>query len=275
MGKIIQGEDLDINTGDRTIVHCEGNNNNSIDIAFYSILLGNLSSKIDLKTKGSCNLLLELATHIFNNDLKEFCLLDRDYRNEEEIFKKQSNNQAIKFLSFHEVENCLFYPQYLLQLDYIKPKLDENKIEEIIQNIILDKKIHFLADFLQFRINEHLDRFPRINQLKVTELPDNDKELLEILKNKLQINYDEVKKRIIEIENEKYITWLQEFENIFNNKSINKNLLCGKIIFDELCKFKRIFIKPPSKEDIAIDIAKKMHTNNFYPANLKEVFSIE
>ncbi|MFM2344118.1 MAG: hypothetical protein RLZZ210_728 [Pseudomonadota bacterium] len=271
MVKIIQGDDSAVSTGNRVVIHCEGNNQ-SIDLAFYSTLLGNLNSKFDLQAKGSCNLLFELAVYINNknSDIKEFCLIDKDYRSNDEINTKQKNNKSIKFLSVHEVENCLFYPKYLLQLDYIKPKLTENKIEGIIQKILIENKVQFLADFLQSRINSHLDKFPRIDKLNKSELPQDDKEVLHLLENKLNDNYQKVKKRISEMKNKRYTDWINEFETISNDKYS----LCGKIIFDELLQAKRLFIKPPSKTDIAKHISEKMRADNFMPANLGEIFKV-
>ena len=106
MTKIIQGDDLDIAIGDRIVIHCEGNNEGS-DLAFYSTLLGNLNSKIDLKTKGSCNLLFELADYNHKNNLKEFCLIDKDYRSNDEIKLKEKNNSTIKFFRvFYKESLC-------------------------------------------------------------------------------------------------------------------------------------------------------------------------
>ena len=161
---IIRGYNGNISSFGRKKIYCEGSLN-GIDEIFYKTILGANANKFEFKAIGSSNTLLCFAeTNLIDNG---FCLIDRDFRTMEEI-KKLEEKYPIKFLKVHEVENFLLNIKYLSKLAYFRKGISiEDKINEIITN----KRVRFLADFLQFKINNHLDKFPRIPKLENTELP--------------------------------------------------------------------------------------------------------
>jgi len=255
--KVNRGYNLNTTTGNRTIIYCEGKSN-GVDIIFYKTILGINTNKYEFKALGSSNILLSYAkTELID---KGFCLIDRDFRNIEEV-NKLENKYAIRFLKVHEIENILLNIDYLNKLGYIKNNVN---IETEIENIIKEKRVRFLADFLQFKINNHIGRFPRISKLKNNELPKENK-LVEALFSKLDNNYDEVKKKLEEIKN----TYIDIWINDFNNLTID--LLPGKEIFKELKN--KIFNNPPKDSDIVKDIALLMNKDNFTPEELVSILN--
>jgi len=198
--RVNQGRRENTTAGNRQIIHCEGEANSS-DIIFYRTILGVNVTQFDLQPLGSSNTLLCYAeTELIQEG---FCLIDRDFRTEEEV-QRLENRYKIKFLLVHEVENLLLNSTYLKQLDYYRSGIH---IDNEISKIIDSKRVRFLADFLQFKINSHLDKFPRISKLRNSELP-NEENLKMVLLEKLNINYLEVQNKIDEIENQ-YIDRIQ------------------------------------------------------------------
>jgi len=253
-----QGKRANTTAGNRQIIHCEGGENSS-DVIFYRTILGVNITQFDLQPLGSSNTLLCYAE---TELIKEgFCLIDRDFRTNEEV-QKLENKYKIKFLPTHEIENLLLNPKYLAQLEYYRSDVD---IENEISKIVDSKRVRFLADFLQFKINTHLDKFPRISKLRNNELP-NESELKRVLLEKLDTNYIEVQSKISEIENRYMDEWLIEFDNLTINE------LGGKEIFKELKN--RIFNNPPRESDIIKDIALLMETDAFMPPELETIFSL-
>jgi len=256
--KLQRGKQGTTTNANRTIIYCEGSEN-SPDILFYKNILKGQERNFKFKPLGSSNTLLCYAeTKLIEEG---FCLIDRDFRSNKEILKLEQKYK-IKFLPTHEIENLLLNPLYLEQLDYYRDGVD---IESEIENIINSKRVRFLADFLQFKINSHLDKFPRISKLRNSELP-NEENLKTVLLEKLNLNYLEVQNKIDEIENQYIDEWLIEF----NSLSIDK--LPGKEIFKELKN--RIFNNPPRESDIIKDIALLMETDSFIPPELETIFQL-
>jgi len=256
--RVHRGYKTDTTAGDRKIIFCEGGNE-SVDIVFYKTILGRNANKFEFKALGSSNTLLCFAeTKLIENG---FCLIDRDFRTDNEVLRLE-NKYSIRFLKVHEIENFLLNTDYLQKLDYLRNGVD---IQQQIDNAIQIKRTRFLADFLQFKINNHLDKFPRISKLKNSELSV-EEEIINILFAKLDTNYDEVQVKIREIK-EKYIeNWKNNFEEL------KINCLPAKEIFKELKN--KIFINPPKESDIAKDIAKLMLDDNFLPEDIKDIFNI-
>ena len=257
--RVNQGKRANTTAGNRQIIHCEGGENSS-DVIFYRTILGANITQFDLQPLGSSNTLLCYAE---TELIKEgFCLIDRDFRTNEEI-QKLENKYKIKFLPTHEIENLLLNPKYLKQLEYYRNGVD---IEAEIENIISSKRVRFLADFLQFKINTHLDKFPRISKLSNSELPI-ESELKSVLLERLDTNYVEVQNKIAEIENQYIDEWLIQF----NSLTINE--LGGKEIFKELKN--KIFNNPPKESDIIKDIALLMEADGFIPPELQSIFIVD
>lgn len=256
--RVNRGYKTDTTAGDRKIIFCEGGNE-SVDVVFYKTILGINANQFEFKPIGSSNTLLSFAeTKLIDNG---FCLIDRDFRTDTEVLKLE-NNYNIIFLKVHEIENFFLNTDYLQKLDYLRNGVD---IQQQINHVIQIKRIRFLADFLQFKINNHLDKFPRISKLKNSELPD-EEEIINTLFSKLDTNYDEVQVKIREIKE----TYIEGWKNDFEKLDIN--LLPAKEIFKELKN--KIFINPPKESDIAKDIAKLMLEDNFLPENIKDIFQI-
>jgi len=242
--------------GDRLTIYCEGLEESS-DIIFYRTILGANITQFNLQPLGSSNTLLCYAeTKLIQEG---FCVIDRDFRTDEEVLKLEKKYK-IKFLPTHEIENLFLHSKYLQQLEYYRKGID---IENEIDKIIKAKRVRFLADFLQFKINTYLDKFPRISKLKNSELP-NESELKVMLLEKLNINYLQVQTKIDEIENQYIDEWLSEFDNLTLNE------LPGKEIFKELKN--RIFNNPPRESDIVKDIALLMEADGFMPPELQNIF---
>jgi len=241
----------------RVKIFCEGTVN-SIDVIFYKTILGANANKFEFKPIGSSNTLLCFAeTNLIDNG---FCLIDRDFRTIEESIKLEEKYN-IKFLKVHEVESFLLDIKYLTQLEYIRDGVD---IKEEIEKIIKNKRVRFLADFLQFKINNHLDKFPRISKLSNSELPIEDN-LIDLLFSKLDYNYNEVQIKIKEIKEIYIDKWKEEFN------SLTIEHLPSKEIFKELKN--KIFNNPPKDSDIAKDIALLMLNDNFIPNDLKRILT--
>lgn len=256
--RVNRGYKTDTTAGDRKIIFCEGGSE-SVDVIFYKTILGINANKFEFKPIGSSNTLLSFAeTKLIDNG---FCLIDRDFRTDQEVSKLE-NKYSIRFLKVHEIENFFLNIHYLQKLDYLINGVD---IQQQINNAIKRKRTRFIADFLQFKINNHLDKFPRISKLKNSELPD-EEEIINTLFAKLDTNYDEVQVKIREIK-QKYI---EDWKNDFEELTIN--FLPAKEIFKELKN--KIFINPPKESDIAKDIAKLMLDDNFLPEDIKDLFKI-
>jgi hypothetical protein len=254
--RVNRGYKTDTTAGDRKIIFCEGGSE-GVDVIFYKTILGINANKFEFKPIGSSNNLLSFAeTKLIDNG---FCLIDRDFRTDEEVSKLE-NKYSIKFLKVHEIENFFLNIDYLQKLDYLINGVD---IQQQINNAINRKRTRFLADFLQFKINNHLDKFPRISKLKNNELPV-EEEIINTLLSKLDTNYHEVQVKIREIKDSYIENWKNDFENL------SINCLPAKEIFKELKN--KIFINPPKESDIAKDIAIKMLEDNFLPQNLKDIF---
>jgi len=253
-----QGRKANTTAGNRQTIHCEGGANSS-DVIFYRTILGANITQFDLQPLGSSNTLLCYAE---TELIKEgFCLIDRDFRTNEEV-QKLEKKYKIKFLPTHEIENLLLNPKYLIQLEYYK---DGVNIENEISKIIDTKRVRFLADFLQFKINTHLDKFPRISKLRNSELP-NESQLKSMLLERLDSNYIEVQNKITEIKNRYIDEWLIKFDNLTINE------LGGKEIFKELKN--KIFNNPPKESDIIKDIALLMEADGFMPPELETIFNL-
>jgi len=256
--RVNQGRRANTTAGNRQVIHCEGGVNSS-DVIFYRTILGANITQFDLQPLGSSNTLLCYAE---TNLIKEgFCLIDRDFRTDIEVIKLEQKYK-IKFLPTHEIENLLLNSKYLKQLEYYRSGVN---INNEISKIIDSKRVRFLADFLQFKINTHLDKFPRISKLRNSELS-TEEELKPLLLEKLNINYYEVQTKINEIENHYIDVWL----STFNNLSISE--LPGKEIFKELKN--KIFNNPPRESDIIKDIALLMESDGFMPSELKSIFQV-
>lgn len=256
--QVNKGKSTYTTSGGRQIIHCEGGIDSS-DVIFYRTILGANITKFDLQPLGSSNTLLCYAeTHLLTNG---FCLIDRDFRTDEEI-QKLEEKYPITFLPIHEIENLLLNPTYLKKLSYIKENID---IEEKIQEIITSKRVRFLADFLQFKINIHLDKFPRIKKLKNNELP-NEEDLKSTLLLKLATNYHTVEMKIEEIKNQYIDEWIIEFDGL------TIAYLPGKEIFKALKN--KIFNNQPKESDIIKDIALLMEADGFIPPELETIFNL-
>lgn len=256
--QVNKGKSSSTTSGNRTVVHCEGDSNSS-DNLFYRRVLGESLLKFDFQPLGSSNTLLSYAETELIED--GFCLIDRDFRTGNEV-EKLEDKYKIKFLLVHELENLFLNSVYLERLSYLRRGV---VVENEIEKIIIAKKVRFLADFLQFRINTHLDKFPRISKLSNTELPKED-ELIEVLLSKLNHNYDEVKDKINEIKNQHIEAWKIEFE------SLDRKFLPGKEIFKELKN--KIFNNPPTESAIVKDIALLMEADGFIPPELQSAFDL-
>lgn len=254
--KVSRGYKTDTTAGDRKIVFCEGGEQ-SLDVIFYKTLLGVNANKFEFKPIGSSNTLLCFAeTRLIENG---FCLIDRDFRTDDEIVKIESK-YSIKFLHVHEIENFFLNQTYLEKLPYFRKKAN---ISTEINKIILAKRVRFLADFLQFKINTHLDKFPRISKLENTELP-SESDLIDVLLSQLDHNYTEVNTKIDEIKTTYLQIWKEEYD------SLPLELLPGKEIFKELKN--KIFNNPPSESDIAKNLAIEMEKDSFVPTVLHSIF---
>lgn len=255
--QVNRGYKTDITAGDRKSIFCEGSNN-SLDIIFYKTILGANANKFEFKPIGSSNTLLCFAeANLIENG---FCLIDKDFRTVEES-RKLEDKYNIKFLKVHEVEHFLLNQKYLTQLEYIRSGVNiEEKISEIIEN----KRVRFLADFLQFKINNHLDKFPRISKLLNSDLPTEDN-LIDLLFSKLDQNYNEVEIKITEIKEVYIDNWKKEFD------SLTIENLPSKEIFKELKN--KIFNNPPKESDIAKDIALLMLKDDYIPEDLRAILT--
>ena len=254
--KVNRGNNINTTSGNRKVIFCEGEAE-SIDIIFYKSILGINANKFEFKALGSSNILLSYAeTKLISNG---FCLVDRDFRTDEESLKLE-NKFSIKFLKVHEVENFLLNVNYLSKLNYLRKNID---IQKSIDNVISEKRIRFLADFLQFKINNHLGKFPRISKLRNSELTI-EEDLVNILFSKLDNNYEKVESKINEIKSHLVKIWKDDFDNL------TIDLLSGKEIFKELKN--KIFINPPNDSDIAKDIALLMRSDEFFPEELNSIF---
>ncbi len=257
--RVNHGYKTDTTAGDRKIIFCEGGED-SVDVVFYKTLLGGNANKFEFKPIGSSNTLLCYAeTKLIENG---FCLVDRDFRTEDEVSKLESK-YSIKFLKVHEIENYFLDKNYLSKLSYFRKNID---IDKKIEEIIISKKVRFLSDFLQFKINSHLDKFPRISKLENRELPQ-ENEVINLLLSKLDSNYEEVKNKIIEIKSPLIQNWFAEFD------TLSIDLLPAKEIFKELKN--KIFNNPPSESDIAKNLALLMMENQDMPTTLKDIFKLE
>lgn len=255
--KVNRGKNSSTTAGERTVIYCEGREE-SADILFYTTILGANKTKFELKPFGSSNTLLYFARedHLMKDG---FCLIDRDFRTDEEVHELETIYK-IKFLPVHEIENLFLNSKYLKKLDYCKTGID---VDEEISKILELKKVRYLADFLQFKINTHLDQFPRISKLKNNELS-SEEALLPTLLSKLDINHKEVTHKIQQIEKEYLNKWKNEFESLTIKK------LPGKEIFKELKK--SIFIQTPKESDVVKDIALLMNEDSFIPPELQDIF---
>lgn len=254
--RVNRGYKTDTTAGDRKIIFCEGEKE-GVDVIFYKTILGINANKFEFKPIGSSNNLLSYAeTKLIDNG---FCLIDRDFRTDEEVSKLE-NKYKIKFLKVHEIENFFLNIDYLQKLDYLINGVD---IQQQINNAIQTKRTRFIADFLQFKINNHLEKFPRISKLKNSELPV-EEEIINILCSKLDTNYDKVQVKIREIKQQYIENWKNEFDEL------SIDCLPAKEIFKELKN--KIFRNPPKESDIAKDIAIKMFEDNFLPEDLKDIF---
>lgn len=253
---IHRGKKESITSGDRKIIYCEGNQD-SIDITFLKNMLGAKAISFEFKPLGSCETLLNYAgTGLIENG---FCLIDRDFRTEDEV-RRLEGKHPVKFLLAHELEYYFLDTNYLEKLPYIKSDIDINqKIIEIKEN----KKIRFLADFLQFKINNHISRFPRIKKLEHLDLPSEDL-LSQVLLSKLNDNYETVKQKIEEIKSPYLSIWIAEYEQL------DIKLLPSKELFKDLKN--KIFNQPPADSDIAKDLACRMLEDSYIPADLKILF---
>lgn len=255
---IHRGKKESITSGDRKVIYCEGNQD-SIDITFLKNMLGAQASNFEFKPLGSCETLLNYAgARLIENG---FCLIDRDFRTNEEV-QRLENSYPVKFLLAHELEYYFLDANYLRKLPYIKLDID---INQKITEIKMAKKVRFLADFLQFKINNHISRFPRIKKLEHAELP-NEVLLPRVLLSKLNDNYETVKQKIEEIKDPFLNRWIIEYEQL------DIKLLPSKELFKELKN--KIFNQPPSDSDIAKDLASLMLKDNYIPAELKIIFGI-
>lgn len=257
--RVNRGYTTDTTAGDRKIIFCEGGEN-SVDVIFYKTLLGNHANKFEFKPLGSSNTLLCYAkTELIKNG---FCLIDRDFRTENEVSKLEKK-YSIKFLKVHEIENYFLDKNYLSKLSYFRTGVDiDKKIEEIISS----KRVRFLSDFLQFKINTHLDEFPRIPKLENKEIPE-ENEVINLLLSKLDNNYEEVRNKISEIENQLIQDWFKEYDDL------TSELLPSKEIFKELKN--KIFNNPPKENDIAKDLALLMQQNHYIPSTLEVIFEMD
>ncbi|MFK5976163.1 MAG: hypothetical protein QM493_06610 [Sulfurovum sp.] len=245
---------------ERTI-YCEGREN-SADKLFYTTLLGG-NSNFDLKPLGSSNTLLCFAREEHLISPNDFCLIDRDFRTDEEVLQLEEKYK-IKFLPVHEIETLLLNPYYLQKLSYIRPHIKAEDIQGEIDKIIELKKVRFLADFLQFKINTHLDVFPRIRKLKNNELPQ-EEALVDLLLLKLENNYNTVESKVIEIKENYILQWKVEYN------TLELKYLPAKEIFKALKD--KIFINFPQDEtQIVKDISLLMEADGFMPPELIEIF---
>lgn len=247
---------------ERTI-YCEGREH-SADKLFYTTLLGIDRSRFELKPMGSSNTLLCYAQEDHLISSNDFCLIDRDFRTDVEVNNLESRYK-IKFLPTHEIENLLLNPKYLEKLSYLKKNINIAEIEIQINKIIEEKRVRFLADFLQFKINTHLDRFPRIRKLRNSELPQ-ENELITTLLAQLDNNYKEVESKISEIKNTYINDWKAEYD------TLTLKYLPAKEIFKVL-KHKIFKNFPADDSQIVKDIALLMKADNFMPPELIEIFA--
>lgn len=239
-------------------IYCEGREH-SADKLFYTTLLGVNGSRFVLKPLGSSNTLLCFAQeeHLIAGD--DFCLIDRDFRTDEEV-EDLERRYKIKFLPTHEIENLLLNVEYLQKLEYIRENIN---IEDEITKVLEAKRVRFLADFLQFKINTHLDRFPRIRKLRNNELPHEDK-LIETILSKLDNNYNEVQSKVREVKDLYIEHWKEEYN------TLELKYLPAKEIFRVLKD--KIFINFPEDTQIIKDIALLMEADCFMPPELNEIF---
>lgn len=85
--KINRGYNTDTTSGNRQIIYCEGTGN-SIDEVFYKTILGINANQFELKPLGSSNTLFCYAeTKLINTG---FCLMDRDFKTDDEITELES-----------------------------------------------------------------------------------------------------------------------------------------------------------------------------------------
>jgi len=103
--RVNRGYKTDTTAGDRKIIFCEGGND-SVDVIFYKTILGINANKFEFKPLGSSNTLLCFAeTKLIENG---FCLIDRDFRTDNEVFRLEKKYSII-FLKVHEIE--IFLPE--------------------------------------------------------------------------------------------------------------------------------------------------------------------
>jgi len=258
--RVERGYKTDTASGDRQIIFCEGTRD-SIDIIFYTTILGINKDDFMLKPLGSSNTLFCYADIALFED--GICLMDRDFKTDDEI-KELETKYKIKFLRVHEVENFLLDVNYLKKLDYIKQDID---IDSIIKDTISENKNRLLADYLQHKINNYLNgsdyKFPRIGQLKSHEITDED-EIVKNLLYKLNQNYQKIEHKIKDIENNNINKWKNEFN------TLSLELLPGKEILQKIKN--KIFNNPPPESDIAKDMASLMCINGYMPECLHNVF---
>ena len=136
---IRRGKRESITSGDRKVIYCEGNQN-SIDIIFLKTIFGAQAINFEFKPLGSCKTLLDYAgTGLVDNG---FCLLDRDFRTNEEV-QRLENSYPVKFLLAHELEYYFLDRNYLEKLPYIKSDVEIH--QKIIEIKSVKKDIFFLC----------------------------------------------------------------------------------------------------------------------------------
>ncbi|KIM06309.1 MAG: hypothetical protein KU38_13265 [Sulfurovum sp. FS08-3] len=245
--------------GDRKIIYCELVQS-GVDELFYKTLLGTRANEFEFKGLGSSQTLLNYAkTGLVQ---KGFCLIDRDFRQASNVDRLEQNNQAIKFLKVHELEYFLLNATYLSKLSNLRESVD---INQEINKVLEENRIKFMADFLQFRMNEFLEQFPRITKLNNSEVPDNENDMIAYLLEKLDSNYNTVKEKVEKIKNEHIKVWKNEYDQLTLKELPSKEIL-------KQLKH-RIFNNPLKDSDLAKEIAAFMSDDGFLPPELEGYFN--
>lgn len=188
-------------------------------------------------------------------------MTDRDFRQNQDV-ERLERNSAIKFLTVHELEYFLLNVTYLSKLSNLKNGVN---INQEINKVLEENRIKFMADFLQFRINEFLEQFPRIKKLENSEIPDSESDMIVYLMQKLDNNYDTVKEKVEKIKNEHIEVWKNEYDQLTLKE------LPSKEILKQLKQ--RIFNNPLKDSDLAKEIAELMNNDGFLPPELENYFN--
>lgn len=189
---------LEILGSRKPILFVEGDKG-SLDIQLYQAFYDNLT----VIPCGSCEKVIEavrgLRNHSYLHDKKVYGLIDRDFRNEEQL--NSLKEDGIFSSTLNEIENIFLVPEIIKLVCEHLSKVDKN--EEIIskiKSIYTDNKTNLSFAASKYKMHRHLGEkfgivkdqdtysdfknsiFSDLDQMFYIELPDNEADITAILK---------------------------------------------------------------------------------------------